>query len=167
MSVQHRFWWRVVRRYDGGEMWVPILRLSFVHQNGAISLEKGFPHQRKPYRVIQRGLRRYLGLNVSPTRAQQLANEALAHAVLRFYRRVIPSNTDYSVIVRKLTEVITEGRREKGKTRRVKENGVHRVADEVHLWLPPKYAGDSAGYPDPEPEPGCNHGFIVEWLARQ
>ena len=148
-------------------MWVPILRLSFVHPNGAISLKKGLPYQRKPYRVIQRGLRRYLGLNVSPTRAQQLANEALAHAVFAFYRRMIPSNVDRSVVIRKLTEVITEGRREKDKTRRVKENGVHRVADEVHLWLPPKYAGDSAGHPDPEPEPGRDHGFIMEWLARQ
>ena len=87
--------------------------------------------------------------------------------MIRFYRRVIPSNVDYSVIIRKLTEVITEGRREKGKTRRVKENGVHRVADEVHLWLPSKYAGDSANSPDPESEPGRDHGFIMEWLARQ
>lgn len=96
MSVQYRFWWRVVRRYEGDEMWVPILRLSFVHPNGAISLKKGLPHQRKPYRVIQRGLRRYLGLDVSPTRAQQLANEALAHAVFAFYRKVVPSNVDRS-----------------------------------------------------------------------
>jgi len=167
MSVQHRFWWRVLRRYEGDEMWVPILKLSFVHSNDAISLKKGLPRQRKPYRVIQRGLRRYLGLSVSPTRAQQLANEALAHAVFAFYRKVIPSNVDRSVVIRKLTEMITEGRREKDKTRRVKENGVHRVADEVHLWLPPKYAGDSAGHPDPEPEPGRGHGFIMEWLARQ
>ena len=148
-------------------MWVPIVKLSFVHSNGAISLKKGFPHQRKSYRVIQRGLRRYLGLNVSSTRAQQLANEALAHAVFAFYSEAIPSNVDRSVMIRKLTEVITEGRREKDKTRRVKANGVHRVSDEVHLWLPSQYAGDSANCPDPEPEPGRGHGFIVEWLARQ
>lgn len=148
-------------------MWVPILRLSFLHSNGAISLKRALPHQRKSYRVIQRGLRRYLGLNVSSTRAQQLANEALAHAVFAFYRRVVPLNVDRSVVIQKLTEVVTEGRREKDKTRRVKENGVHRVVDEVHLWLPPKYAGDSADRPNPEPEPGRNHGHIMEWLARQ
>lgn len=167
MSVQHRFWWRVVRKYEGDEMWVPILRLAFVHSNGAISLKRGLPHQRKSYRVIQRGLRRYLGLKVSPTRAQQLANEALAHAVFAFYRRVIPSNVDRSTVILRLTAVITEGRREKDKTRRIKEKGVHRVADEVHLWLPPKYAGDSTDRPNPEPEPGRNHGHIMEWLARQ
>jgi len=148
-------------------MWMPILRLSFVHPNGAISLKNGLPHQRKPYRVIQRSIRRYLGLNVSPTRAQQLANEALANAVFAFYRRVIPSHVDRSVVIRKLTDAITEGRRERDKTRRVKESGVHRVADEVHLWLPPRCTGDSADYPDPEPEPGRDHGFITEWLARQ
>lgn len=94
-------------------------------------------------------------------------NEALAHAVFAFYRKMVPSNVDCSVVIRKLTDVITEGRREKDKTRRVKENGVHRVIDEVHLWLPPKYAGDSADRPTPGPEPGRNHGHIMEWLARQ
>ena len=148
-------------------MWVPILKLSFVHSNGAISLKRGHPQQRKSYRVIQRGMRRYLGLNVSSTRAQQLANEALAHAVFAFYRRVIPSHVDRSTVVLRLTAVITEGRREKSKTRRVKDKGVHRVVDEVHLWLPPKYAGDSVDRPNPEPEPGFDHGFIVDWLARK
>ncbi len=167
MSVQHRFWWRVVCRYAGDEQWAAILRLSFVPPNGAISLRRGFPRQRRSYRVMQRALRRYLGLTVSPTRAQQLANEALAQAVFAFYRRVIPSNADRAVVLRKLTALITEARREKDKTRRVKENGVHRVVDEVHLWLSPEFAAAAEDYPDPEPGPDHRYREVAEWLARQ
>src|SRR5436190_406833 len=79
-----RCWWRVVSRYEGDAMWVPILRLAFVRENGAISLKEGFPQHRGTYRVIQRELKQRLGLQVSPARAQQLVNEALANAVLFF-----------------------------------------------------------------------------------
>jgi hypothetical protein len=166
MDQSHRFWWRVVHRYDDDAQKANILGLSFIQPNGSIRLRNGFPAQRKSYRALQEEFRS-IGIQVSPTRVQQLANEALAHATFAYFRSVIPAEVDRSVIIDKLIDIITDGRREKENNGRVKENGVHRVIDEVHLWPPPAYARDSARYPSPEHWPGQTHGFIMDWLRRQ
>lgn len=172
MESHGKFWWRVVTRYDDDQRWVDVLRLAFLRDNGGLKTKGGYPVNIRSYDLIREGLAKAgrrngkTGRLLSRERAKQLANEALACATFAFYRSVIPTEMDRSVLIEKFIADITEGRRQKDKTRRVKKNGVHRRADERHVWLPSRFV-DSDGVADPMNEwPGKCHTFIIDCLSR-